>query len=188
MPLAQEKHYTYADYLSWDEQERIELIQGQPNMMAPPSRAHQKACGELFRQIANYLDGKKCEAYPAPFTVRLFEKQDDNTAGIDTVVEPGITVICDSDKLDDKGCKGAPDLIDEVVSPSSQRHDHLTKFNLYQQACVREYWLVDPLSKTAQAFVLQDGYYVAVAFGTIGDVIKVHVLQGCFVELERVFE
>ena len=58
MPLAQEKHYTYADYLSWDEQERIELIQGQPNMMAPPSRAHQKACGELFRQIANYLDGK----------------------------------------------------------------------------------------------------------------------------------
>ena len=157
-------------------------------MLAPPSRAHQKACGELFRQIANYLDGKKCEVYPAPFTVRLFEKQDDNTAGIDTVVEPGITVICDSDKLDDKGCKGAPDLIDEVVSPSSQRHDHLTKFNLYQQAGVREYWLVDPLSKTAQAFVLQDGYYVAVAFGTIGDVIKVHVLQGCFVELERVFE
>ena len=106
-------------------------------MLAPPSRAHQKACGELFRQIANYLDGKKCEVYPAPFTVRLFEKQDDNTAGIDTVVEPGITVICDSDKLDDKGCKGAPDLIDEVVSPSSQRHDHLTKFNLYQQVGVR---------------------------------------------------
>ncbi len=103
----QGKHYTYADYLTWDEQDHLELIEGTPIMMSPPSRAHQKASGEIFRQIANYLDGKKCEIYAAPFAVRLFAQQDSDAASIDTVVEPDISVICDRDKLDDQGCKGA---------------------------------------------------------------------------------
>lgn len=187
MPLPQGKYYTYADYLTWDEQEHTELIEGTPVMMSPPSRAHQKASGEIFRQIANYLDGKKCEVYAAPFAVRLFAQQDSDAASIDTVVEPDISVICDRDKLDDQGCKGAPDLIVEIISPSSQRHDRLTKFNLYQRAGVREYWLVDPLAQTVQTFLLQEGHYAATAFGGAGDVVKVQVLEGCFVELAQVF-
>ena len=187
MPLPKEDRYTLADVLTWDEQERIELIDGAPVMMAPPSRAHQKISGELGRQLGNYLDGKKCEVYAAPFAVRLFEKSGDRPENVDTLVEPDLSVVCDPDKLDDVGCKGAPDLIIEVLSPSTQRHDRLVKYNLYQRAGVREYWTVDPTAKSVQTFVLEDGHYTAASFGSPDDVLKVSVLDGCFIELSKVF-
>ncbi len=187
MPLPQEKHYTYADYLTWDEQEHIELIEGVPVMMSPPSRVHQEISGELFRQIANYLEGKKCRVYAAPFAVRLFEKTNDDASSVDTIVEPDLSVVCDRDKLDDKGCKGAPDLVIEVLSPSSIRNDRLTKFNLYQRAGVKEYWIVNPAEKSIQVFVLEDNHYVATALGGSSDVLKVNVLDGCYIDLARVF-
>ena len=133
MALPQENRYTLADALAWDEQDRVELIDGYPVMMAPPSRAHQKAVSELNRQLGNYLNGKTCEVYPAPFAVRPFERDGDFPEDVDTMVEPDITVVCDPSKLDDVGCKGAPDLVMEILSPSTQRHDKLTKFNLYQR-------------------------------------------------------
>lgn len=141
MPLPKEERYTLADVLTWDEQERVELIDGAPVMMAPPSRIHQKISAELGRQLGNYLEGKKCEVYAAPFAVRLFEK-----AG-----------------------------------------DRLTKYNLYQRAGVREYWIVDPAARSIQSFVLEDGHYTAAGFGSPGDVLKVNVLDGCFIELSKVF-
>ena len=186
MPLPKEDRYTLADVLTWDEQERIELIDGTPVMMAPPSRAHQKISGELGRQLGNYLEGKKCEVYAAPFAVRLFEKAGDRPENVDTLVEPDLSVVCDPDKLDDVGCKGAPDLIIEVLSPSTQRHDRLVKYNLYQRAGVREYWIVDPAAKSVQTFVLEDGHYTAASFGSPDDVLKVSVLDGCFIELSKV--
>lgn len=187
MPLPQEKHYTYADYMTWDEQEHIELIDGAPVMMSPPSRAHQEISGELFRQIANYLEGKKCRVYAAPFAVRLFEKPNDDASSVDTVVEPDLSVVCDRDKLDAKGCKGAPDLVIEILSPSSVRNDRLTKFNLYQRAGVREYWIVNPSEKSVQVFILEGGHYTAAALGSESDVLKVNVLDGCYIDLSRVF-
>ena len=187
MPLPQEKHYTYADYMTWDEQEHIELIEGAPVMMSPPSRTHQEISGELFRQIANYLEGKKCRVYAAPFAVRLFEKPTDDASSVDTVVEPDLSVVCDRDKLDAKGCKGAPDLVIEILSPSSIRNDRLTKFNLYQRAGVREYWIVNPSEKRVQVFVLENGHYTAAALGGEADVLKVNVLDGCYIDLARVF-
>ena len=187
MPLPQEKHYTYADYMAWDEQEHIELIEGAPVMMSPPSRAHQEISGELFRQIANYLEGKKCRVYAAPFAVRLFEKPNDDASSVDTVVEPDLSVVCDRDKLDAKGCKGAPDLVIEILSPSSVRNDRLTKFNLYQRAGVREYWIVNPSEKSVQVFILEGGHYTATALGSESDVLKVNVLDGCYIDLSRVF-
>lgn len=187
MPLPQEKHYTYADYMTWDEQEHIELIEGAPVMMSPPSRAHQEISGELFRQIANYLEGKKCRVYAAPFAVRLFEKPNDDASSVDTVVEPDLSVVCDRDKLDAKGCKGAPDLVIEILSPSSVRNDRLTKFNLYQRAGVREYWIVNPSEKSVQVFILEGGHYTAAALGSESDVLKVNVLDGCYIDLSRVF-
>lgn len=187
MPLPQEKHYTYADYMTWDEQEHIELIEGVPVMMSPPSRAHQEISGELFRQIANYLEGKKCRVYAAPFAVRLFEKSTDDASSVDTVVEPDLSVVCDRDKLDAKGCKGAPDLVIEILSPSSIRNDRLTKFNLYQRAGVREYWIVNPSEKSVQVFILEGGHYTAAALGSESDVLKVNVLDGCYIDLAQVF-
>lgn len=187
MPLPKEERYTLADVLTWDEQERAELIDGALVMMAPPSRIHQKISAELGRQLGNYLEGKKCEVYAAPFAVRLFEKAGDRPEDVDTLVEPDLSVICDPGKLDDMGCKGAPDLIIEILSPSTQRHDRLTKYNLYQRAGVREYWIVDPAARSIQSFVLEDGHYTAAGFGSPGDVLKVNVLEGCFIELSKVF-
>lgn len=188
MALAREKQdYTLADVLTWEEQERIELIDGYPVMMAPPARRHQKAVSEINRQLGNFLQGKKCEVYPAPFGVRLFEKSGDRPEDVYTMVEPDITVVCDQDKLDDIGCKGAPDLVMEVLSPSTQRHDRFTKFKLYQRAGVREYWLVDPDAKSAQVFLLEDGRYSAVDYGEAGDCLQVKVLEDCTIDLSLVF-
>ena len=187
MPLPQEKRYTLADALTWDESERIELICGEPFMMAPPVRRHQEISGELFAQLHAYLKGKTCKVYPAPFAVRLFERDGDRPEDVDTMVEPDISVVCDTGKLDDIGCKGAPDLIIEILSPTTQRHDRMTKFNLYQQAGVREYWIVDPDGKSAQVFVLDGGHYVAKDFGTAKDMVKVNVLEDCAIDLSQVF-
>lgn len=187
MPLPKENRYTLADVLSWPEEERAELIEGAPVSLAPPSRVHQEIVSELTRQLGNYLEGKKCRVYPAPFAVRLFEKDGDRPEDVDTMVEPDLSVICDPNKLDDAGCKGAPDLVIEVLSPSTQRHDRLTKYNLYQRAGVREYWIVDPSARSVQSFVLEDGHYTATGFGAPEDVLKVSVLEGCFIELSKVF-
>ena len=187
MPLPQEKRYTLADALTWDESERIELIDGYPVMMAPPARRHQETLMELSAQLHAYLKGKKCKVYPAPFAVRLFEQVGDRPEDVDTMVEPDISVVCDPGKLDDIGCKGAPDLVIEILSPTTQRHDRVTKFNLYLQAGVREYWIVDPAGKSVQVFVLDDGRYVAKDFGTAADTVKVSVLEDCTIDLSQVF-
>ena len=187
MPLPQENRYTLADALAWDEQDRIELIYGDPVMMAPPTRAHQKAVMELSAQLHAYLKGKKCEVYPAPFAVRLFERDGDRPEDVDTMVEPDISVVCDPSKLDDTGCKGAPDLVMEILSPSTTRHDRFTKFNLYQRAGVRGYWMVDPVEKSVLVFVLEDGRYAAKDFGAAGDRLRVNILEDCTIDLSQVF-
>ena len=188
MPLpAPKDRYTFADCLTWGESERIEIINGEAVMMAPPTRIHQEISGELFRQLANFLEGKKCKVYAAPFAVRLFEKDGDTPEDVDTMVEPDISVVCDHDKLDKHGCKGAPDLVVEILSPSTQRHDRLVKLDLYQRAGVREYWIVDPDSSTVQVFMLKNGYLHPHEVYSEKDIAKVNVLDGCFIELAKVF-
>ena len=189
MPLPErQKRYTFADVLTWDEGERIELINGEPYMMATPSSRHQEICGELFRQLANFLIGKQCRAYPAPFGVRLFARDGDRPEDVATMVEPDISVICDRNKIDKHGCKGAPDLIVEVLSPSTQRHDQLVKLNLYQRAGVREYWIVDPENRTVRVMVRSgDGAFRTQEVYQQEDIAKVSVLDGCFIELSKVF-
>lgn len=188
MPLPAEKRYTYADALAWDESERIELIEGEPFvMMSPPKRIHQKVSIAVARQLANYLEGKRCEVYTAPFAVRLFERKDDTPYDVDTLVEPDITVVCDPDKLDDAGCKGAPDLIMEILSPSTQRHDRLTKFNLYQRAGVREYWIIDPDQRVVSVYTLEEGAYHAATAYPAGALVPVGVLEDCAIDLKAVF-
>lgn len=138
MPLSQKKTYTSEDYWKLPEGERAELIDGQFYAMAPPSRIHQKLIIQLGKMLANYIDSHHgdCEVYPAPFAVNL-DADDENW------VEPDISVICDKTKLTDKGCKGAPDFVIEIASPSSRKMDYSTKNALYSNAGVREYWIVD---------------------------------------------
>lgn len=188
MPLPIKKtRYTFNDLLAWEENELFEIINGELFLMATPSTTHQMISGEIFRQIANYLAGKKCKVISAPFSVRLFEQNDDTPAEVDTVVEPDISIICDMDKLDTHGCKGAPDMVVEILSPSSLRHDRLVKLNLYQKAKVREYWIVDPENKAVQVF-LHDGDFLRIFEEyEAKDVAKVNVLDGCFIELNKVF-
>ena len=185
---AKKEHYTFADILAWEGNERVEIINGEIFLMASPFRVHQEISGELFRQLANFLEGEKCRVYAAPFAVRLFEKDGDNPEDVDTMVEPDITVVCDKDKLDKHGCKGAPDMVIEILSPSTRRHDRLVKLGLYQQAGVREYWIVDPENKSVQVF-LQDGSSFLKIHEDYGreDIAKVNVLDGCFIELSKVF-
>lgn len=180
-----ESLYTFADCLTWEE--HAEIIDGNIVMMAPPSRIHQEISGELFRQLANYLEGKKCRVYAAPFAVRLFEKDSDTPQDVRTVVEPDLSVVCDRSKLDEHGCKGAPDLVIEILSPSTRRHDRLVKLRLYQRAGVREYWIVDPETRSVMVFLLENGFLRLHEDYGREDVAKVSVLEGCFVELAKVF-
>ena len=189
MALPAEKvRYTFADVLLWDGDEHIEIINGEAFMMATPSRIHQEITGELFRQLANFLEGKQCKVYSAPFGVRLFEQDGDRPEDVDTVVEPDISVVCDRSRLDEHGCKGAPDLVIEVLSPSTQRHDQLVKLNLYQRAGVREYWIVDSENKTVRVMIQAgDGTLRTHEIYRQEDVAKVNALDGCFIELSKVF-
>ena len=189
MPLpAKQEKYTFADVLTWDEGERTEIINGEAFMLATPSSQHQAISMEISRQLANFLEGKRCRVYPAPFGVRLFEQDGDRPENVDTMVEPDISVVCDRDKLDGKGCKGAPDMVIEILSPSTHRHDRITKYNLYQRAGVREYWIVEPETQTVQVF-LQNENGLLLPHESYGrdDVAKVNALNGCFIELCRVF-
>jgi len=183
MGLPEKKHhYTYADYYSWDDEKRWELIDGAPYPMTAPSRTHQRILIEISRQLANFLVEKPCEVYVAPFDVRLNALGDDD----DDVFQPDIVVVCDEAKLDEKGLNGAPDMAIEILSPSTAQLDKTLKFNKYQHAGVREYWVIDPADKTVTVFILENGQYVAKCYSE-ADSIPVRVLEGCEINLSTVF-
>lgn len=185
--LPQEYQYTYADLLEWDEDVRYELYSGIPMALASPTDKHQKISGELFIQLHSHLRGKQCEVYYSPFDVRLFERDGDRPENVNTVVQPDLMVVCDPKKVDEHGVHGAPDLVVEILSKSSHRLDRLTKLNLYQEAGVREYWIVDPDARTVAVYTLQDGAYRGpVRYGSDGS-IPIGVLDGCQIDLSAVF-
>ena len=177
------QRYTYADYCTWGDDERWELIDGIAYAMAPaPSQSHQRISRDVLLQIGQFLRGKQCEVFGAPFDVRLNADTKDNT-----VVQPDLLVVCDQSKLDGKACVGAPDMIVEILSPSTELRDKLVKFKLYLQAGVREYWIVDPNKKMVTVHILKNGEYMTNVYGE-DDHVPVHVLEGCVVDLVEVFE
>jgi Uma2 family endonuclease len=184
MPLAEEsQYYTYADFLEWDESTRAEIMDGEIVMMSPPLRIHQKISGKLFLMIGNFLEGKPCEVYAAPFAVRLNPEEDNSD---DTVLEPDIIVVCDPAKLDDRGCNGAPDLVIEILSPSTSRCDRMVKYRKYQSAGVKEYWIVDPDTKTLQVCILEKGGYLVSMYDDT-DTVPVAALPGLKISMAAVF-
>ncbi|MBF0254944.1 MAG: Uma2 family endonuclease [Gammaproteobacteria bacterium] len=165
LALRDEQYHSYKDYLSWPDEVRYELIDGVAYAMAPaPTQSHQLVVGELFRQIANALLGKSCQAFVAPLDVRLprlgpSSKDAFKDENIDTVVQPDLVVVCDRNKRDRRGILGAPDWIIEVLSPSSAIHDLVSKRQLYERSGVREYWLVHPADRSLIVYQLIDGNY-----------------------------
>ncbi|MCL1918911.1 MAG: Uma2 family endonuclease [Peptococcaceae bacterium] len=180
--LAKDKHYTYTDYVSWGDSVRYELIDGTPYMLAAPSWKHQRISGELYLQLATFLKGKPCRVFTAPFDVRLNAEEND-----DTVVQPDLVVVCDRSKLGGTGYQGSPDMIIEILSPSSARHDLLIKLQLYQKVGVVEYWIVDLERKVVSVHTLENGKYMINTYGDT-DTISVQVLNGCQISLQDVFE
>jgi len=180
--LKQNEYYTYSDYLNWETEQRYELIDGVPYLMSPaPSWIHQKIRKELIRQFANFLLGKTCDVFAAPFDVRLNADKND-----DTVVQPDLVIVCDKSKLVKTGYMGVPKMVIEILSPSTVRHDRLLKFNKYLEAGVSEYWIVDPESKTVSVHLLENGKYITNSYSDM-DVISVSVLDGCEINMPDVF-
>lgn len=187
-----EETYTYKDYQSWPDDERWELINGVPYAMSPaPTRWHQEYVGVLFNELYNYLEGKLCEVFVAPFDVRLSDQdvdsKDDDAVG--TVVQPDILVVCDESKLDDRGCNGAPDFIIEILSESTAGKDLHEKLLLYEKYGVKEYWIVDMWSKTIRVHLLgSDGAYGKTAIYNLGDHLPSTVLKGLKIDLDALFK
>jgi Uma2 family endonuclease len=158
--IQQEQKYTFADYRQWPENERWELFEGVPYAMATPQRIHQEIVVQMSAQIVQFLrDQTSCRSYVAPFNVRL-PRRNEADDKIDTVVEPDVVVVCDRSKLDKYGCRGAPDWIVEVLSPSTALRDMNSKRSLYEQHGVKEYWIVHPTDRWIMVYQLDtNGHY-----------------------------
>ncbi|MCD8131010.1 MAG: Uma2 family endonuclease [Lachnospiraceae bacterium] len=178
MPLSKERLYTVEDIYNLPDGQRAELIDGQFYNMAPPSRKHQRLVGELCTVINNHIkrSGGRCEVDIAPFAVFLDKDQY-------TYVEPDISVICDPDKLTDRGCEGAPDWIIEIVSPSSRYMDYMTKLLKYKSAGVREYWIIDPAKNS---ILVYDFMHNETEMYTFSDTVRVGIYDDLYIDFSQI--
>ena len=181
------KTYNYADYLTWQFDGMVELIKGKVFNMSPaPGSYHQRVSRNIFKDLAVFLNKEKCEVFVAPFDVRLSNYKYDKE--ILTVVQPDICVICDPTKIDEKGCNGSPDLIIEILSPSTKKKDVQDKFQLYEESGVKEYWIVYPLEKLVDVFLLENNKYRLVKKYVHDDIVPVNIFQSLNISLTDIFE
>ncbi|NNF34147.1 MAG: Uma2 family endonuclease [Saprospiraceae bacterium] len=182
------KHYTYRDYLQFTFDEMVEIIKGKIFRMSPgPSARHQEISGNLFFQIKKGLNKKSCKIFSAPFDVILPVKDKDYMDS-DRVVQPDIVVICDPEKIKERGCFGAPDWIIEILSPNTTKKDLQDKFDLYEESGVGEYWIAEPRNQTVEVFVLEQGSYKRIRTYVKEDEVASHTLSGLTIFLDKVFE
>ncbi len=186
------KRYTFADYLTWFDDKRRELWNGFIKIMSPaPSTFHQQISRELFGKMYGFFTTNKnnCQLFHAPFDVRFPKNGEKSDKKIYTVVQPDIVIICDKNKLDKKGCIGAPDFIAEIISPSTAKIDMEDKYQLYEKEGVKEYWLVFPHEKIIQSFILKDKKYQKNGTYEKGDKIPVNIFNNDLkIELNDIFE
>lgn len=184
--LDMNKSYTYADYLTWQFSELVELIKGKIYRISPAlANKHQAISVNLNGEIYAFLKGKPCQLRSAPFDVRLIYTKNDQTTT--TVVQPDLCVICDPNKLDDKGCMGSPDLIIEILSPSTSYKDTHEKFAIYEESGVLEYWIVDTFNHVLDVFLLENQKYVFQGKFAKGDLVPVKTLSGLVINLNDIF-
>lgn len=178
-------YHTYGDYLSWPEDVRYELIDGAAYLMAPaPTVRHQEIAGEIFRQIANALDGKPCRVLMAPVDV-LLPKMDEADARVDTVVQPDVLVVCDEAKIGERRVRGAPDFVVEVLSPSTAGHDMVQKRRLYERHGVREYWLIHPTDRVVTVYRLEGAEFGKPDTQELKGATPIAALPGVAIEWDR---
>ncbi|MFN3487998.1 MAG: Uma2 family endonuclease [Emticicia sp.] len=183
------KQYSYADYLKWEIKERVELFKGFVRQISAPARKHQDLSRNLTRQIDNYFYPKKCKFYVAPFDVRLTKFDETKDKEILTVVQPDICVICDEKKLDKRGCLGSPDLIVEIQSPGNTKREMKDKFELYEEAGVREYWIVDSVQNFVLVYYLNEaGKYIGTKPYSQEEIFNSVIFPELEVDLNKVFE
>lgn len=189
MTLAQEKweRITYGDLRSWDDGFRWELYDGVPVALAAPLAVHQRISMALSAQLYRFLEGKPCEVFAAPLDVRLFQGAEDNPDDADTVLQPDLLVVCDPEKIDRYGVRGAPDWVIEILSDGSRRYDLHLKRGMYERAGVREYWVADPGTRSVQVFRLSGERYGAPERYDAPAALPCGVLDGCVIDLARVF-
>lgn len=179
------KTYTYSDYLLWQFSERVELIKGFINKMSPaPSSNHQSVSYNIIGCFYENFKKKPCRVFEAPFDVRLPIKSAKKDT---TVVQPDLCVICDESKIDEKGCNGTPDLIVEILSPNNSKHDIHTKFNLYLEAGVLEYWIVNPTEKMVLIYTLKNGEFIGSKPFVEGEILKSSLFPDLKIDVEDVF-
>jgi Uma2 family endonuclease len=179
------KTYGYADYLLWQFQERVELINGFIFKMSPaPSMVHQRISNNVSYELNTYFKRKPCDVFVAPFDVRLPIPSAKNDA---TVVQPDLCIICDESKLDARGCNGTPDLMVEIISSKNSKHDVHTKFNLYQEAGVKEYWIIEPNDKIILVYTLVNGEFIGLKPQVEGENIKSLLFPELNIAVEDVF-
>jgi Uma2 family endonuclease len=181
----EKRAFTYADYKAWPlaPGERFELIEGVAYAMSAPNDRHQAIAAALTALFFNFLKGKPCKVRPAPYDVRLFYEEDETD---DTVIQPDLTIVCDEEKRGSEGCRGAPDMIIEILSPSNTAFEMQRKLELYRRAGVREYWIIDPEENNIYAYRLKDGQFVTQSYD-IQDTAACAVLPGLEIPLETVF-
>ncbi len=189
MPIPESKEkYTYADYLTWPEGERWEIFDGVPYMQAAPTWQHQSISSELHRQIANYLVNSPCRVFTAPFDLCIPELNEVDEEISNVISQPDIVVICDESKLRKTGYFGTPELIIEITSPSTARKDKLIKFNKFEKAGVKEFWIVEPEQKIVTVFVLQENNrYGRPEVYAEEDKINVSIFPDLSIDLKPVF-
>jgi len=193
LSLDLDKRYTYADYLTWFDDKSRELIHGFIQMMSPAPRVdHAEVCKNIYRHFDSVVSRNKgkCKVFFAPFDVRFPRHGETADNKIDTVVQPDICVICDLTKLDEQGCCGAPDLIVEVLSPSTFKKDVYEKFALYEEFGVKEYWLVHPKDKTVTVFLLQENgkYNAGITYNhELKGKVPVYIFDNYQIDLEDIF-
>ena len=182
-----EQKYSYADLLNFPEDKRYEIIDGDLYLMSAPTVIHQGILGELYRQISNYLLGKKCKVFSSPIDVKLSGNKNDKKEF--NVVQPDLLVVCEKEKIQNKCILGAPDLIIEILSPSTSSIDRVQKFNLYQKFGVKEYWIVAPEEKNISVFILNnEGIYTIPKAYDLNDKIPVNILKDLYIDLKEYCE
>lgn len=183
------KQYTYADYLKWQFTERVELIRGYIAKMSAPSSIHQDISRNISRQIDAYFYPRNCKYYTAPFDVRLQRKDKLKDREVITVVQPDLCVICDKSKIDKRGCVGSPDLIIEIQSPGNTKREMKEKFELYEEAGVREYWIVDSVQNFVLVYYLNEqGKYIGIKPFSQEETFNSVIFPELEVDLNKVFE
>lgn len=179
------KLYTYADYYKWRFDDRVELIKGKIFRMSPaPNPNHQILTGDIYTLLNNFLRKKPCKAFVAPFDVRLPKKSTDDQE-ITTVLQPDICVVCDLSKIDRRGCVGAPDIVVEVLSPGNNSKEMKNKYEVYEEAGVKEYWVVSPQDQTFLVHILSGGKFHLSPVKVAGDIITSAVLPGFSIDLKE---